>query len=85
MCVCVRCRILTGRILHTENFICKDAKEEVAELSYRQVPVRVGIHPIDCDMPGSPCISEKGESSMRFVSFLNFCLGSYLACLLFNV
>ena len=25
-----------------------------------------------CDVPGSPCLSKKGESSMRFVSFLNF-------------
>ncbi len=27
---------------------------------------------IYCDVPGSPCLSKKGESSMWFVSFLNF-------------
>ncbi len=35
-----------------------------------------------CDVPGSSCLSKKGESRVRFVSssFFNFCLGSYLAC-----
>ena len=26
---------------------------------------------IYCDAPGSPCLSKKGESNVRFVSFLN--------------
>ncbi len=27
---------------------------------------------IYCDVPGSPCLSKKGESSVRFVSFQIF-------------
>ncbi len=38
-----------------------------------------------CDVPGSPCLSKKGESNMRFVPFKIFCLGGYLACLLLSV
>ncbi len=34
---------------------------------------------IYCDMPGSPCLSKKGESNMRFVTFKIFCLGRSLA------
>ncbi len=33
-------------------------------------------------MPGSPCLSKKGESSLWFVPFKICYLGGYLACLL---
>ncbi len=40
----------------------------------------MGIFKIEiyCDMPGSPCLSKKGESNVWFVSFKIFCLGSYI-------
>ncbi len=31
-------------------------------------------------MPGSPCLSKKGESNVWFVPFKIFYLGGYLAC-----
>ncbi len=33
-----------------------------------------------CDVPGSPCLSKKGESNVRAVPFKFFYLGGYLAC-----
>ncbi len=40
---------------------------------------------IYCDVPGSPCLSKKDESNVRFVPFKIFCLGGYLACLLLGL
>ncbi len=37
------------------------------------------------DVPGSPCLSKKGESNMQFVPFKIFYLGGYLACLLVHL
>ncbi len=40
-------------------------------------------HIVTCQ--AHPVLIKKGESSMRFVSFLISCLGGYLACLLLSV
>ncbi len=41
------------------------------------------IYTVTCQ--AHPVLVKKTESNVQFVSFLNFCLGSYLACLLLSV
>ncbi len=44
----------------------------IAHLRHYPDPFSRNIY---CDVPGSFCLSKKGESDVRFVSFLNFLSG----------